>query len=413
MATNYQAATSTPSSFVITSVVPDPVTIINKVPGVRFQFDWTAARDSGLGGSAFVGYKVEWALQGAQFAPASTQTTTITGRANTTYGIAGLTANSFYEVRVTVLTASSQSAPSNTVIGYSLLSPGQPISVTAAQPLPAIQNPGVATISWTAPTTDGGTPITGYTAEALIAGNLAPTGYICTAPTGPNTCTIYGLNGTTLYVFRVNATNRVGTTLSDVTSPLSVGIVQTITVTPPLGGVQHSTGAISLLASSSSGMPLSYRVTSSAPTYGAQGSRTVCSVNSSGVVTVDLAGTCIITVSQDGMDAQHSPTYYAAATSVTTTITVLADAPSAVQNILADSGNKLLSLTWSAPISDGGAPIVSYDIVSTPLPSASPPVWTTTPTLTSATAYVLTNLLNGTNYDVTVRAKNAAGLTGP
>ena len=60
-----------------------------------------------------------------------------------------------------------------------------------------------ATISWTAPTNTGGSPITGYTATASVGGQS------CTTTTATS-CTISGLaNGTTYYV-SVTATNAVG-----------------------------------------------------------------------------------------------------------------------------------------------------------------------------------------------------------
>ncbi len=57
-------------------------------------------------------------------------------------------------------------------------------------------------VNWTAPTWDGGLPITGYTVTAVPAAGT------CTTTT--TTCTVTGLSNTTNYTFTVTATNAAG-----------------------------------------------------------------------------------------------------------------------------------------------------------------------------------------------------------
>jgi hypothetical protein len=75
--------------------------------------------------------------------------------------------------------------------------PGAPMNVAATA------GDGAATISWQAPASDGGSPITLYTVTST------PDGKKCTS-TGALTCSIGGLTNGTGYVFTVRATNVAG-----------------------------------------------------------------------------------------------------------------------------------------------------------------------------------------------------------
>ena len=61
-------------------------------------------------------------------------------------------------------------------------------------------------VSWTAPSFDGGAPITSYTATS------SPSGRTCTTGDGDTTaCTVTGLTNGTAYTFTVTADNEAGT----------------------------------------------------------------------------------------------------------------------------------------------------------------------------------------------------------
>jgi hypothetical protein len=78
--------------------------------------------------------------------------------------------------------------------------------------------------------------------------------------------------------------------------------------------------------------------------------------------------------------------------------------------VSATAGNGSATVTWAAPASDGGSPIIAYTV--TPLTGVnSGPVVTVSgsPAPTSAT---VPNLINGLSYTFTVAAINANG-TGP
>jgi hypothetical protein len=125
--------------------------------------------------------------------------------------------------------------------------------------------------------------------------------------------------------------------------------------------------------------------------------------NNGGTPTTDLKGSCnacnthASTYADDdgGYLRAFVGQYYAAP----------ATAPGAPTNVVAIAGEASATVSWLAPVSDGGSAITSYVITSTP---ASPSV-TVGGGFTSAT---VTGLTDGTSYTFTATATNAIG-TGP
>jgi hypothetical protein len=80
-------------------------------------------------------------------------------------------------------------------------------------PVISLITPGVAsaTISWIAPLSDGGAPITSYTVAAGDVTTPTNGGQTCKWTAGPLTCTVTGLTAGDTYVLGVSATNDVGT----------------------------------------------------------------------------------------------------------------------------------------------------------------------------------------------------------
>jgi len=228
--------------------------------------------------------------------------------------------------------------------------PAAPTAVAAS-----ILGTGSVSVTWTASASNGGTALTGYSAEAYVAGIAS--GKTCT--TLSTSCTITGLSGATSYTFKVSATNAVGSALSDPSAAMQPGTSQSISASDL--SVSHALGNFYLDAAADSGLPLTYSSDAAAqhPTA-SSGSRTVCSIAADGKVTVDLAGTCVITLNQDGKDSHGVASSYLAAPTKTITLTVTAATPSGVQNVTVDPGDTTLGIRWTAPADDGGTPITGY-----------------------------------------------------
>ena len=142
-------------------------------------------------------------------------TGTLTQAGSGTITVTGLTNGTAYTFRVTATNAignSVASSVSNSVTPATI--PGAPTNVTATA------GDTQATVTFTAPVSDGGSAITVYTVTSN-PGNTTVTG--STSP-----ITVTGLTGGTGYTFTVTATNVIGSSAASspsdlVTTPLSIG----------------------------------------------------------------------------------------------------------------------------------------------------------------------------------------------
>jgi Fibronectin type III domain len=98
------------------------------------------------------------------------------------------------------------------------------------------------------------------------------------------------------------------------------------------------------------------------------------------------------------------------AESARSALITLATVPGAPTNVAAVTGIGSMAVSWVPPLSNGGSPITSYIV------TASTGVAAETVTVTvngSATSTMLTNLINGKTYAVTVTAVNGMGRSQP
>ena len=112
--------------------------------------------------------------------------------------------------------------------------------------------------------------------------------------------------------------------------------------------------------------------------------------SSAGVISFDLAGSCQITISQDGTDTGNhgSPTAYLPATSKLEVFTVQAVVPGPVTGLTLTPTDGHVDASWSVVADDGGTPITGYQLS-----------WYVSKT--------------GTPGETTLNASHAAGNTSP
>ena len=185
------SASGTPSPNV---TVPDAPTSLTLTPSsTSMVVAWTAPTNNG--GSEITGYTVSvYDDQENYFSCTATTDTTCT--------VTGLTNGVTYYVTVVATNSVGDSLASSEASTVPFTLPGVPTNITASAGVSQV------TVSWNSPTTDGGSPITGYTVTAYdSAGDVAGT---CTTDGSTFSCIVTGLTNFVTYTFTVMATNLAG-----------------------------------------------------------------------------------------------------------------------------------------------------------------------------------------------------------
>jgi hypothetical protein len=120
-------------------------------------------------------------------------------------------------------------------------------------------NNGAATVTFTAPTFDGGLPITGYTVTS------SPGGYTASGASSP--LTVAGLQSNTNYTFTVTATNAVGQSAASAASNsiLATTIPQAPTIGTATDGGTGSTVSVAFTPGATGGKAVSTYTATSSP----------------------------------------------------------------------------------------------------------------------------------------------------
>jgi hypothetical protein len=172
-------------------VIPGAPTIGTAVGGIA-QATVTFTVPASNGGSAITSYTAT-STPGNLTGSCSAPCTSITVN-----GLTNGTAYTFTVKATNAVGAGAASAASNSVTPVPVI-PGAPVNITA------VGGNGQATVTFTAPASDGGSAITYYTATSL-PGNVTGS---CSVPCTSITAT--DLTNGTAYTFAVTATNAVGT----------------------------------------------------------------------------------------------------------------------------------------------------------------------------------------------------------
>jgi len=344
---------------------------------------WSAPASNG--GQAISKYTIT-PYQGAS--PLASQTVTPPTTTTTFMGLTNGTAYSF-QVAATNSIGVGAGAISNAVTPAG--APTAPTNVSATDASTQ------ATVTWGAPTSNGGSAITSYTVTPYIGTNPG-------TPVSVNgstlTTTITGLVNGTAYTFQVTATNSVGTGPAATSNVVVVGASgppQSVSATATSG---QATVNWQAPAWTGGAAVTGYTVTP----YTQGNAGTPVGVGGS-TLTATVTGLTNGTLYTFQVTATNG-----VATSPATTSNVVTPTgpPTAPTNVAASSGNASATVSWGQPASNGGLAITGYTVTPYAGGNAGTPVSVGATTFSTT----ISGLTNGTSYTFQVTASNSAG-TGP
>ena len=359
---------------------PGTPTSLSGTPGnASVALSWSAP--SSDGGAAISDYVIQYrastSFDWTTFSDGISSTTSAT--------VVGLVNNVLYEFKVAAVNAAGSGSDSLSISSRPFTTPGDARSLTATV------SSGTASLTWLAPTFNGGSAITDYAIGYKLSTASSWTSWTHTASTATS-ASIGSLTSGANYDFRVAAINAAGTGSYVSTVNLSV--------TPGDASAALSwpeptfTGSETLVR-----YEVEYKLTSdSSWTNWANVSNTAPRTSTvTGLTNATSYDFRIVTVTST------SASSYSSVVSATPI-----GLPTAPQSLVATAGNSQVDLTWSAPVSNGGSAITDYRIQYRVNGTSS---WTTYVDGTSTSTSVrVASLTNGTEYEFQVAALNTGGV---
>jgi uncharacterized repeat protein (TIGR02543 family) len=272
--------------------------------------------------------------------------------------------------------------------------PGAPTITSASS-----SSSGTTTVNFSAPASNGGSAITGYT----ITSN--PGGFTCTAAANATSCAVSGLTDGVAYTFTVVATNAIGNSSSSGASSAVTSAGAAKAPTSVTGTVGNGSSTITVSGANANGSAITGYTVQAYDSTGLAISGKTCSITAP-------ATSCEITGLTNGSEYTFTATATngvgTSASSAVSAAVTPAGVPSAPTGVTATSGTGKVTVEWTAPAANGAAITSStaqaYDPDGKAVSGA-----TCTISAPSTSCDVSTNLAAGTAYTFKVTATNAAG----
>ena len=343
-------------------------------------------------GATISGHTVQWAAGAADFSSSNEQSTT-----STTGTVTGLTNGTTYRFRARSSNSVGNSGWSTVVTGVSPVSaatsPGQVPSLS----LGASNQQVIVTA--TAPS-DGGSAITGYHFQWKSGNQSYSTTTRYQAQTS-RTYTVTSLTNGTLYSFRARAVNMIGNgpwSAEQSARPSTVPGAPSISLTAGNGQIRVGITA----PASDGGLSITqYRVEWVSSTQSYSSDRRIDTTSTNPTIT-GLTNDVTYTVRVRALNSIGYGDWSSERTAAPRDPATRPGAPT----IALTAGNAQVSVGITAPSSDGGATITSYQVQ---WKSGSNAYNSTRQQTTTSTSTVIRNLTNGVTYTMRARAVNRVG----
>jgi Tfp pilus assembly protein PilE len=390
------SSAATTSALSPAAAVPDAPTGVSANPGAyssaQIAVSWGIPYD---GDSAITGYTVTATPTSGS---AAAQTCTTTGALSCTVG--GLDPGITYTVTVSATNAVGTGGLGSTSVSAPVSVPGAPVGPTATS---GATGTGAITLSWSAPTSTGGSSITGYTVTATPTSG---SGTQTCVTSGATQCTVTGLVEGAQYTMSVVAANVAGVgngAATSATAPLALpGAPTGVSTNPGAAGSGAVTVSWSAPADTGGSAVTGYTVTAT-PTSGNSPAQTCVTTGglSCNVTGLDpgIAYTVTVTATTAAGVGADATTFASAPA------TTVPDAPGELIAIPGATGSGTVTLTWIASSGDGGSPITGYTVSTSSQGDATEHGCATT----TATSCTVSGLTAGVDYIFTLAAVNAVG----
>lgn len=370
-----------------TYALPKAPASLTATGGVRtVDLSWPAVTDAGNDPAGIASYTVTLVKRGAD--PGTTLTFTTPNGNVLSHQFSGLANGTTYDATV----RASNTAGDSPTKGASALTFDVPSAPENPDAVPA---DGTLAVTWSAPSSNGGTPVTGYTVTLTPSGGDSP------ATTTSTSHTFTGLTNDQSYTISIVATNAAGDSQAATTNgtPVPAPPAPAPAAATPGNGTLDVTWTAPTTAD---GHPVaSYRAT--VVRHDGVGSPVTFTSNASdsgGLVTEHLFTGLVNGKLYDVAVTATNDIGTGPAATTSGTPRTTAAAPTGVKAV---SGDAKVTVSWTAPADDGGAAIADYVVTATPGSH-------TATTVNGSTTHIdVTGLTNGTAYSFTVRAQNAAG----